>query len=154
MIRQGALEDERGFTLIEVMTTIIIMGIVSAMAISTWSSVIEHGRVDSATNQLAADLRLAHSKATNRLTPQTVTLTSGSSNYTMTGAGTRDLDEESGEDLVEVNTGVTIVFNGDGSAVVTGPNPVTVESSKDDTKNNRIDINSATSRIQIDPPTP
>ena len=33
MSRQGALEDERGFTLVEVMATIIMMGIVFAIAI-------------------------------------------------------------------------------------------------------------------------
>ena len=67
MSRQGALEDERGFTLIEVMVIIIIMGIVFAIASSTWFGVVESRRVDSATNQLAADLRLAHTSATNRL---------------------------------------------------------------------------------------
>jgi predicted secreted protein len=92
---------------------------------------------------------LAHSKATNRLTPQTVTLTSGSSDYTITGVGTRDLDEVTGGDLVEINTAVTIVFNADGSAVVTGPNPITVESSNDATNNHTIGINNATSRIQV-----
>ena len=30
MSRQGALEDERGFTLVEVMVTIVIMGILFA----------------------------------------------------------------------------------------------------------------------------
>ena len=69
MSRQGAWEDERGFTLIEVMVTIIIMGIVFAIASSTWFGAIESRRVDSATNQLAADLRQAHTRATNRLEP-------------------------------------------------------------------------------------
>lgn len=151
MSRQGALEDERGFTLVEVMIVIILLGIVLAIASSTWFGVAESRRVDSATNQLAADLRLAHSKATNRLTPQTVTLTSGSSDYTITGVGTRDLDEVTGGDLVEINTAVTIVFNADGSAVVTGPNPITVESSNDATNNHTIGINNATSRIQVVP---
>ena len=67
MSRQGAWEDERGFTLIEVIVTIIIMGIVFAIASSIWFGVVESRRVDSATNQLAADLRLAHTRATNRL---------------------------------------------------------------------------------------
>ena len=39
MSRQGALEDERGFTLAEVLATIIIMGIVFAIASSTWSAI-------------------------------------------------------------------------------------------------------------------
>src|SRR5215203_955981 len=68
MSRQVALEDERGFTLVEVMITIIIMGIVFAIASSTWFKVAESRRVDSATNQVVADLRLAHTQATNHLT--------------------------------------------------------------------------------------
>jgi prepilin-type N-terminal cleavage/methylation domain-containing protein len=63
--RQGALEDERGFTLVEVMVTIILMLIVFGIASSTWFKVAESRRVDSATNQVAADLRQAHARATN-----------------------------------------------------------------------------------------
>ena len=74
MSRQGAWEDERGFTLVEVMVTIIMMGIVFGIASSTWFGVAESRRVDSATNQLAADLRLAHTRATNRLEPCQVLL--------------------------------------------------------------------------------
>jgi hypothetical protein len=49
-------------------TTIVIMGIVFAIASATWLGVIGSHAVDSATNQLASDLWLAHTSATNRLT--------------------------------------------------------------------------------------
>lgn len=152
MSRQGSWEDARGFTLVEVLVVIILMAIVFGIASSTWFSVVEGRRVDSATNQLAADLRQAHSKATNRLAPQTVTMASGSSEYTMTGvANPIDLDDEGAEDLVEVNTASTIVFNANGSATITGANPITVESSRDSTNNHTITVNAATSRVQIVP---
>lgn len=48
--------------------TIVVMGIVLAIASSTWFRIIESRTVDSAANQLAADLRLAHTRATNELT--------------------------------------------------------------------------------------
>src|SRR5215211_6393063 len=67
-MRQGISEDERGFTLAEVMITVVIMGIVLGIASSTWFKVAESRRVDSATNQVVADLRLAHTQARNRLT--------------------------------------------------------------------------------------
>lgn len=66
--RHASQRSERGFTLVEVLTTIVILGILVAIAISVWNNVIESRRVDSAANQLASDLRLAHTRATNQLT--------------------------------------------------------------------------------------
>jgi prepilin-type N-terminal cleavage/methylation domain-containing protein len=160
--RQGALEDERGFTLIEVMVTILIMGIVFAIASSTWFGVIESRRVDSATNQLAADFRLAHTAATNRLVPQVVNLSAGNSEYSTTEFPSRDLDNDPG-DLVMVDTTVNIAFCPDGSAeipasepdacsvgVVGDPTTITVAAA-DGVPSHTIEVNTVTSRIQIDP---
>ncbi len=60
-------QSERGFTLPELMIVIVLMGIVFAIATSSWFGLVESRRVDSATNQLVSDLRLAHTKATNQL---------------------------------------------------------------------------------------
>ena len=161
MSRQVAWEDERGFTLIEVLTTIIIMGIVFAIASSTWSAVVESRRVDTATNQLAAELRLAHTTATNRLVPQMVNLTAGSSAYSMTGYPSRDLDDDA-SDRVTVDTTLIIAFCPDGSAeippsvpvcsagAVGGPTTITVAAADGD-PSHTIEVNTVTSRIQIVP---
>jgi prepilin-type N-terminal cleavage/methylation domain-containing protein len=165
--RQRAWEDERGFNLVEMLAVILIMSVVFGIATSTWFDWSEGRRVDSATNQLAADLRLAHSKATNRLTPQTVTLTTDSSQYTMTGvANPVDLDEDFGANVVVVNPGVTVAFCPNGSAEIppnatvcsaapsgaattftvgVPPNPTLQE------PNHTIQINPVTSRIRVVP---
>ena len=158
--------DERGFTLIEVLITIIILGIVLTIASSSWIGAIESRRVDDGTNRLTADLRQAHSRAINRLAPQTVTLTSGSSKYVFgptssscsatpgnPGCVKRDLDDfpDAGDDLVVVKIAGTITFNSNGSATVTGANPITVESSKDTTKNHTIAVTATTSEIRVVP---
>ena len=62
------LRSEGGFTLPEVMMTIVVLGILLTIASSTWFRAIESRTVDSAANQLAADLRLAHTRSSNELT--------------------------------------------------------------------------------------
>lgn len=66
--------QDHGFTLPEVLTVIAIMGILIAIAVIIWLRILEQRRVDAATNQLAADLRLAHTNATNQLTDWRVVL--------------------------------------------------------------------------------
>jgi type IV fimbrial biogenesis protein FimT len=151
----GLCKDERGFTLGEVLITIVIMGIVFAIASSTWFGVVESRAVDSATNQLASDLRLAHSTATNRLADQVVSLTAGSSEYSMTGsASPRDLDDDPDNNIVTVDTTATITFKPNGTAEPTGT-PITFRvQSADDDPFHDIEVVTTTSGVQIDPPTP
>ena len=69
-----AKEDERGFTLQELLTTIAIVGILIAIAVIVFLALLERWRVDAATKQLVGDLRRAHGSATNELTDWRVVL--------------------------------------------------------------------------------
>lgn len=60
--------DERGFTLQELMTVVAILGILIAIAVMVFFALLERWRVEAAASQFAADLRLAHGRATNQLT--------------------------------------------------------------------------------------
>lgn len=66
--------DEAGFTLPELLTTIAILGILLAIAMVIWLGLLESRRVTAAANQLAADMRRAHSSATNQLTDWRIVL--------------------------------------------------------------------------------
>ena len=147
--RSAGASGAGGFTLPEVLIVIVIMGILFGIATSSWFGVVESRKVDSAANQLAADFRLAHSKATNRLTAQAVTLTAGSSEYSVMGlASPRDLDDDPENDVVVVDTTATITFNPDGSA--SSSSTTLSVSASDGDPSHTIQLNPATSRIKID----
>lgn len=147
-----ALRYERGFTLPEVLIIIVIMGILAAIAVPSWQAVIEGRQVDSATNQLVSDLRLANSRSTNRLTPYRVVLTNASSTYQLGPVGS--LAPRTLPDNVKVSTSLTTLeFKPEGS--VTGPtgaaNEIVVSKTSPaaDPKHG-ISINPATSRVKVD----
>jgi prepilin-type N-terminal cleavage/methylation domain-containing protein len=166
-LRRAHWENQGGFTLIEVMITIIIMGIVFAIASSTWFGAVESRRVDSATNQLAADLRQAHSKAINRLEVWEVDLGADSSTYAIGPAGgtpdSLDLDDVLASDIVTVDTPATIAFCPNGSAEIPSTPPgcsdvpgdpppmITIRAANNPANNHSIQINPATSEIKVVP---
>jgi prepilin-type N-terminal cleavage/methylation domain-containing protein len=162
--QQGALEDERGFTLIEVTIVIIIMGIVFAIASSAWLGAIESRKVDTATNQVAADLRLANTQATNRLADSDFITPDPTppggvvplSTYEVGPAGAVASDKL--PEGTQIAAATRVRFKANGSAqVVSGPAAVgsiitiTVRSSTDVNNNHAIKINTVTSRIRVDP---
>ena len=65
---EARLRDERGFTLQEMLVTIVILGILLAVGIIVFLGILERWRVDTAATQVKADLRMAHSSASNQLT--------------------------------------------------------------------------------------
>lgn len=79
------MKRAEGFTLPEVLITILIMGIVFSITTASWFGIVESRQVDSATNQLAADMRLAHASATNRLAPARVRFNNSGATVTCNG---------------------------------------------------------------------
>jgi prepilin-type N-terminal cleavage/methylation domain-containing protein len=71
--------DARGFSLIELLVVIGVMGLLVAMTIPGISGLIRSTRVTGAANMLAADLRYAHSLASSER--KTYAVTFGSNKY-------------------------------------------------------------------------
>ena len=141
-------ERDNGFTLPEVLIVIVLLALVFAIATSTWFGVVESRRVDSATNQMVSDLRLAHTRATNRLANWRIELDPGTRNYRIGPSGgtlsTRSLPEGT-----KLTTAVSIVeFKPDGEAQLTGSGEITVAADDNDPAH-VVQINTATSRVRV-----
>ncbi len=164
MTKQGALEEERGFSLVELTIVITLMGIVFAIASSAWLGAIESRKVDTATNQVAADLRLANTQATNRLADSNFTTPDPTppvgvvplSTYEVGPAGAVASDRL--PEGIQIAAATNIKFTANGSAqVISGPAAaggiitITVRSSNDAANNQTIQINTTTSRIKVGP---
>jgi prepilin-type N-terminal cleavage/methylation domain-containing protein len=64
----GVYEDEGGYTLPEVLTAVSIVSITLVIGVIVLLALLERWRVEAAADQFAADLRLAHTRATEQLT--------------------------------------------------------------------------------------
>src|SRR5918995_3091484 len=163
--RQRAWQHEHGFTLMEVMITILIMGIIFAIASSTWFGVVESRRVDSATNQMVSELHFAHTTSTNRLEDWKVDLQPNSRDYSIGPCPDPDvcaapldpLDPLTSEPSLEEGTEVRasggdvvqrVVFEPNGEAQITGAGCIRI-AAEDGLPYHEIEINLLTSKITV-----
>jgi prepilin-type N-terminal cleavage/methylation domain-containing protein len=159
----GFWQSERGFTLVEVLVTILIMGILVAIASSTWFGLVENRRVEGAANQMASELRRAHSSATNRLENWQVDPIVNTRGYRIgpcadpcaaplnpasPSTQNQSLEERT---LFKPPGSVTrVVFEPNGDAEIIGSENERIKVAADDgAPCHEIDINEATSRIRI-----
>ena len=106
---------ERGFTLVELIITLLIAGLITTIAVPSFMTIIVNNRTLSITNSLITDLHLARSEAIKRV--QTVTLCK-----TVTTADSIRCDEDApwengwaifvdtnGDEIVDLDDGDTVL---------------------------------------------
>jgi type II secretion system protein H len=149
-------QSEQGFTLAEVMIVVVLMGIVLAIAASSWFGMIESRRVDSAANQMVSELRLAHARATNRLEKWKIDPIGTTNNFRIGACvdpctANLTMPSRSLEEGTEFKPGqgvVAVVFKPDGTAQIIGTGNIQVAAA-DGTPCHEIEVNSVTSRIKV-----
>lgn len=157
---------EQGFSLSEVLVIIAILGIVLSIATFSWFGYVESRRMDSATNQLAADLRLANSRATNQFANWQVVTPSSQNpirNYELRNLSSYNASMSCASqpqtqcvplslpEGTQLSTDISVTFKPSGRAE-TSSSTVTVRSTNDSSKCRNLNINTSTSNIEIGAP--
>ena len=118
-------EKQKGFTLVELLTTLIILSVLVALAVPNFVTWIKNNRIDAATRNLTGAFQLARSEAVSRQTVITVNSggdwTNGLTIYTDTNpAGNTDYtaaDDSLIKDLTYSMDGITLAGNDDNNFI-------------------------------------
>lgn len=84
------MEKERGFTMIELMITIVVIGIALSLAVPGFSSFIRENRATSQANELLVGLTFARSEAIKRGRPVAICASNDSTSANPTCTGNND----------------------------------------------------------------
>ncbi len=82
------MKDERGFSLIELIIVMAILGVLLGIAAYSWSRYVENARLKTAVREVMVDLEFARERAKTENVTYTVTFTDRSPTYTISNGTT------------------------------------------------------------------
>jgi len=140
MNRQLSIVNHEGFTLIEVVTILVVLGILAAVAATrfTGTSTIS---VRGAAEMIQADIRYAQEAAMAEHTAKSVIFSTGASSYTV------DSENKELPSGVTIGNNFTVTFNSLGEPTAGGGQSVSVS---DGTNTQTITVVNYTGKVSID----
>ena len=125
MLLYSVRNKDRGFTLIEMITVIIIVGVVAAIAAPNFLGLLNRSRANSAVNDIEGAIREAQRLAIRNGNSCTINITSA----TRTVSGGCLLSNRVVDDNVTIDADETITFSGKGNT--TSPTTIVVSTNND-----------------------
>lgn len=86
-MRSASTTEQRGVTLVELVTVIAVAAILLALAIPSFSEQLARRRLEGVANELSTDLQYTRAQAVSENQPATLAIVSGGGSYTITQGG-------------------------------------------------------------------